>query len=209
MSNDQTTIERRFFTAQLRAVGGDESPKIVGYAAVFNQLSKDLGGFREMILPGAFANALSGDVRALKNHNVDLILGRTTAGTLTLTEDDVGLRYEIDPPDAQYARDLIVSIKRGDLDQSSFAFRVLEGGESWREPDQGEPLPVRVLHEVELFDVSPVTFPAYPTTSVATRSKAKELAPDGRATDPGQAEAGRAVGRLAIMRKRLEIMELE
>jgi HK97 family phage prohead protease len=193
-------IERRFLRGELRAVSFDEELRIIGYAAVFNALSENLGGWKEIILPGAFSNALEADVRALINHDPSMILGRTTSKTLTLAEDDIGLRYEIVPPKVRYAEDLIVSLERGDVDQSSFSFRAIE--ESWRNPTDEEPYPVRVLHEVELYDVSPVTFPAYPTTSAQVRDMAQRLA--GQATDQGV-----AVGRLALRRRRLELMERE
>lgn len=199
-------VERRFISGELRAVEKDGQRSIVGYAAVFNQLSADLGGFREIVLPGAFTNALEADdVRALYNHDPNMILGRTSAGTLDLSEDDIGLRYEITPPDTQYARDLIVSIDRGDVAESSFSFRAIE--ESWRNPTGDQPLPVRILHEVKLFDVSPATFPAYPTTSAQVRDMAAQLlASAGQAT--GQdVDPERAARRLALRKRQLELIE--
>jgi HK97 family phage prohead protease len=216
-------VERRFTRGELRAEGegADDKPRrILGYAAVFNSMSEDLGGFREMIEPGAFANTIrEDDVRGLFNHEPTLILGRSTNGTLILVEDDVGLRYEIVPPETRYAEDLFVSIDRGDVDQSSFSFRAVE--ESWREPSEDQPLPTRILREVQLFDVSPVTFPAYPTTTAQVRDMAKSLSPDpspkgrgedlvpgGRATDGAAGEQG-AVGRLALRRRHLELKSRE
>lgn len=198
-----TELERRFIRGELRAQGEGDERRIVGYAAVFNQLSKDLGGFREMLMPGAFTRTLNeADVRALLNHDPNLILGRSGAGTLVLVEDDIGLRYEIMPPDTQYARDLLISLDRKDIDQSSFAFRAVE--ESWKHPNENEPLPIRVLHDVDLFDVSPVTFPAYPTTSVSARDMSKIIAGEGT----GGEAVGGAVRRLAHLRRRLQLVEL-
>jgi hypothetical protein len=197
------TIERRIFRVQLRMVGVGDRRRLVGYGAVFNQISEDLGGFREIVLPGAFANALEGDVRSLFNHDPNLILGRTVSDTLHLAEDDVGLRYEVDLPDTQYARDLEISVDRGDVDQSSFGFRAIE--ESWRNPDENNPLPTRILHELKLFDTGPVTFPAYPMTSVQVRDMAKQLLAGG--ATGGDAGDERAVGRLAILRRRLDLAE--
>jgi len=142
---------------------GGAAPKIIGYAAVFNALSEDLGPFREKIAKGAFAESLrSGDdVRALLNHDANFVLGRTTANTLDLREDEHGLRVEIDPPTTTWAADLLVSIERGDIDQMSFGFQVVED-----EMTTVDGKNVRILVEVRLFDVSIVTFPAYPQTNV-------------------------------------------
>lgn len=170
MSND---LERRTVpVSDLRAEGSGKSRRIVGHAALFNSLSLDLGGFRERIDPGAFEGAERADVRALFNHDPNHVLGRTKAGTLKLKEDERGLLTEIHPPDTQLARDLATSIARGDVDQMSFGFRTLE--DAWEKRD-GEN--IRILKKVELFDVSPVTFPAYPETHVSARAldKAREL----------------------------------
>lgn len=160
--------ERRSFKAtELRVEGEQKQPVIRGYAAVFNVVSENLGWFREIIRPGAFKKTINdgADVRALFNHNPDFVIGRTKSGTLKLTEDEKGLFIEATPPDATWARDLVLSISRGDIDQMSFGFETVkdrwgtEGGESMRE-----------LLEAKLFDVSPVTYPAYTQTSVSARS---------------------------------------
>lgn len=146
----------------------DGKPKMVGHAAVFNQLSEDLGGFREQIAPGAFAEAIEkDDVRALWNHNPDHVLGRKAAGTLLLSEDSRGLAIEIIPPDTQTGRDLLTLMERGDVNQMSFGFSVRPGGQDWAKDDNGQV--VRTLKRVRLFDVSPVTFPAFPQTDIAVR----------------------------------------
>lgn len=171
-------IERRALKgAEVRAAEGER--KIVGYAAVFNSLSEDLGGFREVILPGAFDRALreGHDVRALWNHNPDVVLGRTKSGTLKLSVDEKGLRSEIDPPETRAAEDVLTSIRRGDVDGMSFAFRVLT--DNWR-TEGGEQL--RELADLELLDVSPVAYPAYPATQVSAR--ALERAKEPVATPP-------------------------
>lgn len=176
-------IERRFFPAtELRAITDEKGlRKIVGYAAVFNALSDDLGGFREKIDPGAFAKTIvADDIRALKNHNSDYVLGRNTKKTLILSEDQRGLKIEIIPPDAQWARDLMVSIDRGDIDQMSFGFRTI--AHRWEGEGNDE---IRTLMEVKLFDVSPVTFPAYPDTEVALRSLEDWKAKKSAAVPPG------------------------
>lgn len=153
--------------AELRAEEVDGKPQIRGYAAVFNSLSEDLGGFREVIRPGAFARGLArADVRALINHDRNLILGRNTAGTLRLLEDSRGLQIGVDPPDTSYARDLLESIRRGDISGMSFRFYVAEGGDDWRSEPSGV---IRELRDVDIDDVSVVTYPAYPDTTVAVR----------------------------------------
>ena len=159
-------IERRAF-AELRATG-DEKPKIDGYAAVFNSMSEQLPGFREIILPGAFDRALkeSHDVRALVNHDPNQIIGRTKSGTLKLSVDEKGLRAEIYPdmqdPDAAKT---VRRIQRGDLDGMSFAFRTIK--DQWR-TEEGEE--VRELLDLELLDVSVVAYPAYSATQVSARA---------------------------------------
>lgn len=198
-------FERRFVKREVRAAGEGADRRIIGYAAVFNALSENLGGFREMIMPGAFKRTLlEADVRAVFNHDPNLILGRSKAGTLLLEEDEVGLRYEVIAPDTQYARDLLISLDRGDVDQSSFQFRTVE--ESWLHPTETEPLPIRVLRDVDLFDVSPVTFPAYPQTMVSARDMAKLMASPGQAT--GEAAGAHAARRLAHLRRKLQLAEL-
>lgn len=169
-------IERRAFAIEFR-VEGDEKPKIRGYAAVFNKMSDLLGGFREKIAPGAFKRTLKqADVRALFNHDPDNVLGRTKNETLSLREDDKGLWMEIEPPDTAQARDVMTLIQRGDVDQASFAFRVIK--DTWTNQGDGE-TPIRTLDEVQLFDVSAVTYPAYPQTSVDVRARMTE---DGQFT---------------------------
>jgi HK97 family phage prohead protease len=150
---------------ELRASRADGPPRIRGYAAVFEILSLDLGGFREKIARGTFTRTLRGqpDVRALVGHDPNLILGRTESKTLQLWEDSRGLGFEIDPPDTQLGRDTVTSIARGDLSQASFAFRVVPGGERWSEDATGGA--IRTLLDVDLFDVSVVAFPATVQTS--------------------------------------------
>lgn len=155
---------------QLQASQG----RLLGYAAVFNKPSHDLGGFREVILPGAFRRTLatSEHVRALYNHNADQVLGRVGAGTLRLEEDDKGLRFELDLPPTTYAADLAALVERGDVSGCSFAFRVRPGGETWEQRD-GED--VRVLSALDLDEITITANPAYPDTSVAKRNKPTEI----------------------------------
>ena len=168
-------VERRIVnnTLELRGKAG-EAKTLVGYAAVFNREATIAGFFREQIAPGAFDAAIrEDDVRALFNHAPNYVLGRTTSGTLTLSQDDDGLRYEADPPDTQWARDLMVTVGRGDVNQSSFGFQVVR--EEWTNPENRAELPLRTILEARLFDVSPVTYPAYEETSAEARSHAEAL----------------------------------
>ncbi len=170
-NKESRSIDCGEMAIELRGEGDAAAPVITGYAAVYDQLSDTIGGmFRERIEPGAFAAPLQRgyDVRALVDHNPEKILGRVKSGTLRLSQNPKGLRCEIDPPDTQYARDLMSSIKRGDISQMSFSFRTIE--DSWDEkPIDGKMTIIRTLHDMELCDVSPVTYPAYPQTEVGVR----------------------------------------
>jgi HK97 family phage prohead protease len=159
-------IERRTGREVRATDAGEGEATIEGYAAVFNSKSEDMG-FREIILPGAFDRALKEkhDVRALVNHDSNQILGRTKSGTLALSIDDHGLKAKITPPDTQVARDVLTSLRRGDLDGMSFAFITLT--DDFRTQD-GEV--VREISDLELVDVSVVAFPAYPATQVSARA---------------------------------------
>ncbi len=161
--------ERRYIRTEVRAVGDGNSPKIAGHAALFNVRSQDLGGFVEIIAPGAFDACLATnpDILGLFNHDMDAIpLGRTTSGTCRVFVDSLGLAYEIDPPDTQLARDLIVSLRRKDVTGSSFGFYCLN--DDWVFTPEGDL--IRTVLEAEIFDVSPVTNPAYLQTDSGVRS---------------------------------------
>ena len=162
------TMEKRYFNIETRTEKREDgSTTITGHAAVFNQLSSDLGGFREVIAPNAFENVLNDDVRALVNHDANLLLARTTSGTLNLKQTDEGLQYSFDVPDTSYGKDLIISMERGDITQSSFAFTIEE--DSWESTADGE---IRTINKVKkLYDVSPVTYPAYPSADDLTLAK--------------------------------------
>lgn len=160
------TLERRATTKapELRA---DDSGKVaVGYAALFDTKA-DIGGyFIELIARGAFDETLrSSDVRALIDHDTGRVIGRTSAKTLRLKEDPVGLSVEIDLPDTTDGRDLAVQLDRGDISGMSFGFRVTH--DEW---DESGDVPVRTIHKVDLFEVSAVAFPAYDDTTIALRS---------------------------------------
>ena len=169
--------EIRAIPAEFRIQQAENEPlKIIGYAARFNELSEEMWGMREKIAPGAFTETIGkSDVRALWNHDPNYVLGRTKNGTLQIREDEQGLFYEVTPPDAQWARDLVESIKRGDVDQSSFAFTV--EAQEWDE--RSDPITRTIVKVRELFDVSPVTYPAYPTATSGVRSL-KDVAEERR-----------------------------
>ncbi len=169
MANEK--IERRFVPAAgLRVEKRDDGgmPKLGGYAAVFNQRSVELWGFYELIAPGAFADSLAAgdDVRALWNHDPNWILARSTNKTLRMVEDDHGLAVDFDPIDTPTVRGFVASIERGDVSQMSFAFVAtddewdIDANEQW----------VRRVKRARLFDVSPVTYPAYQGTEIGLRS---------------------------------------
>lgn len=189
-----------------------EERKITGYAAVFNKLSEPLWGFREKIDKGAFMDSVkSDDIRALWNHNPDYVLGRNKSGTLQLEEDDRGLKIEITPPETQWAKDLMTSIKRKDVNQMSFGFRTET--DEWDHSDEKNV--VRTLKKVRLFDVSPVTYPAYPQTKVAVRTAEEVynefLASEGQADEEARVqEEQRKAGQAAAEREReLQILDAE
>ncbi|MBU1067485.1 HK97 family phage prohead protease [Patescibacteria group bacterium] len=180
----EQNIERRFISgSQIRSETVDGSPRIKGYVAVFNRWSGDLGGFKEKIDPGAFAGTImKDDIRALWNHDEKFVFGRNRSGTLILAEDQNGLVADINPPDSQWARDAMVSIERGDVTGMSFAFRTIS--DVWNDDSTGGL--TRTLREVELLDVSPVTYPAYPDTTVALRSKNIFLAQSAETDEESQ-----------------------
>lgn len=181
-------------------------PRIRGHAAVFNLPSEPIGfggGFVEIIKKGAFAKTLGeADVRALWNHDPNYVLGRNKSGTLNLTEDKRGLAVEIQPPETQWARDLLTSMQRGDVNQMSFGFQVVK--DTWVDN-------IRTLHEVKLFDVSVVTFPAYPQTDAAVRAAINALQlylPPEPPQEEHSEEEPLTHSKLAIAKRRLRLMEL-
>lgn len=150
----------------------EDQPILEGHAAVFDTVA-DLGFFTESIKPGAFRNAIDEkqDVRALVDHEPSRIIARTKNGTLRLSEDKVGLKVEIEPNmDTQEGRDIVARIERGDVDQMSFGFVTVE--DEWRMLDGKHH---RDLIQADLFDVSPVTFPAFSETDVAVREEVRSI----------------------------------
>ncbi len=166
-------LERRNIaqTVELRAAGDGGLGTLHGYAAKFNVLSQNLGGFVERIDPGFFTKSLADNVRVLcrANHADSALLGTTEAGTLVLSIDDVGLVYDNLLPDTTAGRDTSVLAARGDLRYSSFAFYCIE--DDWGFTPQG--FPMRTLLQGQLVDVAPVNSPAYLDASVALRHLAE------------------------------------
>lgn len=170
-------MERRFSPKDSAPVTihkrADGSRMVVGYGAVFYRDGHPGTEYQlwdnlyERIAPGAFQRALAerDDARGLFNHDPSHLLGRVSAGTMRLTADEKGLRYEIDLPDTQVGRDVAVSIERGDLTGSSFAF--VPRKQTWIE---GEDRDIRQIDDLELYDTGPVTYPAYEATSTGLRS---------------------------------------
>ncbi len=154
---------------ELRSMMTDDGKmkKIVGYAAVFGKPSEDMG-FIETVRQGAFKKALlRSDARALFNHDTDTLpLGRQSAGTLVLKEDESGLYFEITPPDTQSARDLMTCIDRGDIKEASYGFTVAV--DQWDYSDK-DVIKREIIEIEEVYDVSPVIFAAFNDTSVALR----------------------------------------
>ncbi len=199
-------VERRTLHMPLEfRAAEDGSRKLRGTAVVFNQLSENLGGFREQIDPGAFDGADITDVRCLMNHEDSLVLGRTVSKTLRLNRDNQGVHFECDPPDTSYARDLAACMDRGDIDQCSFSFTVAPRGSDWDEDPASGGLIRTVKHISRLWDVSVVTYPAYPQTSSELRSIAEVLSERktaGQSAPP--ANNGGGVG-LSLLRRKLEL----
>ena len=167
MKRDRQKRELRTKFNVTRAEQESDELIIDGYFALYEQETELWEGSYEIITKGAFDNTFGNDIRALWNHNSQYVLGRNKSGTLELKTDDKGLFASIRLPNTQYAKDLYELVDRGDVDQCSFGFNILaedleelaSGGYRWR------------INEIDLHEVSVVTFPAYENTSVAARSK--------------------------------------
>lgn len=166
------------FETRFTEIRATDEGKLAGYAAVFNSRSHDLGGFVEVIAPGAFQRTLKEfpDILALVEHDKNKVLARTTNSTLNILPDQHGLRVEIEPAETSYARDIMALVKRGDVAGMSFRFRPFPGGSSINM--EGD-VPLRTLTSVELKEVSIVVDPAYPDTAVALRDL-EEARTEGR-----------------------------
>jgi uncharacterized protein len=202
-------FERRFTPGivELRAATGEgKAPIIGGHAAKFGTRSEDMGWadikFFEIIEPGFFDNVLGDDVRGLFNHDANKILGRTASKTCRIAQDSTGLAYEIDAAEEQsYTRDLIISLKRGDVSQSSFAFKIDREGQRWVE--EGDTITRYLLKggARRLYDVSPVTYPAYPAATSEARNLEAMIA-DARQSGQLTRDAGEALAVAIAQRAR-------
>lgn len=171
--SDTRQLQRVMRTASTQFSTRDDNGKLAieGYFAVFDSVYEIAPGMTESIAQGAFDNTLSGDIRALINHDTTLVLGRTKAGTLQLRTDSHGLwgHIDINPNDTD-AMNLYNRVQRGDVDQCSFGFDILNEETDYREDGSIH----WTIKEVELYEVSPCTFPAYAETSIAARSKQRD-----------------------------------
>ncbi len=172
MQRDRAAVkEVRSFGGEIRVVATEKGKTLTGYAAVFNQASVDLGGWTEVIAPGAFTRTLkeNPDVLALYSHDVSLVLGRTISSTLQLEEDDKGLRFTCLLPNTSTASDMIELIERGDIRGCSFGFITVK--DSWTYDEKNNSAKRDVL-DCDLIEVTVTAMPAYPQTSVGLRSVA-------------------------------------
>jgi HK97 family phage prohead protease len=171
--------EVRFAGADLRASKSGGSMVITGRPAVFNSLSQDLGGFKEVLLPGCFDDSLSDpEIYAAWNHDDSQILGRVSAGTLEVDSDRIGLTMRCTLPNSPLGQNVYESIRRGDTHQMSFGMYVQEDQWDIANDNSGQTFERRSISKAKLFEVSPVTSPAYVASSVSARA----LFPDGQPT---------------------------
>lgn len=173
-----TGTERRHLTNPIEVRNDDNSEEniITGYALKFNRWSEDLGGFKEIISPGALDGAEMSDVRGLIDHNSSNIIGRTVAGSLKLEVDDIGLKFRCQLPDTSYAKDLMENLRNGNINQCSFAFSVEDEDIDY---DENTDIFERTIKKFrEIFDVSVVTYPAYRDTDVAPAIRSIEKIKD-------------------------------
>lgn len=216
-------MERRYLNREVRAETTGDKRKINGVAAVFYDGTPNTeyvlwddqwGRAVERIMPGAFDSAMKrpDDVRGLFNHDVNLILGRTSSGTMQLSTHSDGLHYEIEPGDTSISRDVLQHLDRKDVTGSSFAFLIPAGGQRWEmtESPDGKLNEVREITDVELFDVGPVTFPAYEATSAGARSEtgiAELRSTRSKARDATPKNTDSASPNSSLCRMRLELAE--
>ena len=222
---------RNFPITELRAESDDNGRRISGYAAIFDQEAVIGGQFREVIRKGAFTKTIAeGDVVALAHHDKSKPLARTSNGSLEIREDEKGLSFSIREGDTTHAIDTAKDVARGNVRHMSFGFEAVK--DEWTEggiDGDKRTLPLRELREVRLFEISPVTFPAYGGTSVEARggdnleSRAEEILADHVKTQEEDCDIdnmqttlepledrhsqAEAVGRVALLKRKLELKE--
>jgi uncharacterized protein len=204
---------------EIRTAEDGRPTTISGYAIVFDSWSEVMTDgrgrpFRERFASGAFDRALAGgpDIRALWNHNSDMPLGRVANGTLQVSKDPQGVRFDLNPPDTSWGRDAVESIRRGDVSGVSFSFSTKrEGADVWEKPGP-DGVAQRTVLDASLYEISPVVFPAYPATSVAVRSVDVpdfDDESDSRAAgEIDDAQAGRAAQQAQERERRLRLLDL-
>lgn len=171
MEKDREIRQMRCIASDFTTRAENDELIIEGYFAVFNSNYEIAPGMSESIAPGAFKNTLSGDIRALVNHDTTLVLGRNTARTLELSEDERGLwgRIRINPNDTD-ATNLYARVERGDVSQCSIGFDILDEETEFRENGEMH----WTIKEVKLYEVSCCTFPAYESTNIDARSRQRD-----------------------------------
>lgn len=176
---NRALMQTRTIPSEVQITNNGEKPRIEGYFAVFNSNYEIEKGYTESIAPGAFTDELHADVRALIDHESRLVLGRTTAATLELREDEHGLwgGIDINPNDTE-AMNLYARVQRGDVSQCSIGFRIIDEGVEEREDGTVH----WTIKKVKLYEVSCCTFPAYEDTAISAR-KADIAAIEKRRTD--------------------------
>jgi HK97 family phage prohead protease len=168
--------QRNIKATEIRVgIGADGSKNLTGYAVRFNSPSVDLGGFTEICSPGMFTRTLrdSPEVLMLRDHVSSQLLGRTTAGTLTLNQDSKGLAFTVTLPNTAIAEDTAENVRNGNLNSCSFGFNVPSGGDKWATTPEGRQ--IRTLLDVNLAEISVTSFAAYPATSISLRSCPPEI----------------------------------
>jgi uncharacterized protein len=187
------------FAAELRASGG---MTIVGRPALYNSLSKDLGGFRELLVPGCFDASLDDpEIYCAWNHDNSQVLGRVSAGTLELSSDNIGLKMRCELPNSPLGQNVYQSIKRGDVSKMSFGMFVQQDSWDMATDERGQKYERRSVKRARVFEVSAVTTPAYDASSVSARS----LFPDGPIVKPVEFSVCVDERDLALMKAKLEL----
>jgi HK97 family phage prohead protease len=163
-------LEKRSIRSRLEVRSSPKGKVVVGYAAVYNSLSEDIGGFKEQISPGAFDNALQrSDVRALINHDPNMLMGRESAGTLKLRSDEKGLKMEISMPDSELARHYVSAIARGDMTGASFSFTVDDDDQAWDDTASGRIRTIRSVRVGPIIETESVSITKAAAHGVAAR----------------------------------------